>query len=318
MLERCFVRLSRSFSLSILRNPHLLLALTAFIWGGNAVAGKFAVGHVSPMVLTCFRWAIALALVMFFASPHLKRDFTAIKKHWLYLLLMGGVGYTVFNFFLYSALKFTSPINVTLEQSAMPMIIFVLTFLIYRVKVRWIQLAGYSLTVIGVLVVVSSGAPVAFISAGGEGLNRGDILMLGAALAYGGYSALLRSKPQLHWLSFLTCLIAAALLFSFIGVAFEFQFGDPLLPFTVQGWLVVLFAGIFPSLVSQGMFIQGVEKLGANTAGLYINLVPVSGALLSVLLLNETLHFYHAIAFVLVVGGITIAQRTVRSEPKTS
>jgi len=295
--------------LSALRNPHLLLAVTALIWGGNAVAGKFAVGHVSPMILTCLRWAIALALAMFFARPYLYRDWTEIKKHWLYLLLMGGIGYTAFNFFLYSALKHTSPINVTLEQSAMPVVIFVLTFVFYRIGVHKMQLVGYVLTMIGVLVVVSAGQPLEFLASGGDGLNRGDVLMLGAALAYGGYSALLRSKPQLHWLSFLTCLITAALLFSIVGVVIEVRFGDSIFPVTTQGWVVVFYAGIFPSLVSQGFFIQGVEKLGANSAALYINLVPVSGALLSVLLLGDTLYVYHAIAFVLVVGGITMAQR---------
>lgn len=313
MIERAFHSPTETIFLSALRNPHLLLAVTAFIWGGNAVAGKFAVGHVSPMILTCLRWAIASGLATYFAYPHLRRDWPKIRKHWLYLLLMGGIGYTVFNFFLYSALKHTSPINVTLEQSAMPVVIFVLTFLIYRIGVHGMQLAGYSLTVIGVLVVVSAGEPLSFIASGGAGLNRGDVLMLGAALAYGGYSAFLRSKPELHWLSFLTCLIAAALVFSLVGAAIEIRFGDPILPVTTQGWLVVLYAGIFPSLVAQGCFIQGVEKLGANTAGLYINLVPVSGALLSVLLLGDTLYFYHAIAFVLVVGGITLAQQVGRN-----
>ena len=271
------------------------------------------------MVLTCFRWAIALALVLAFAWPHLRRDWPQVRKHWLYLLLMGGVGYTLFNFFLYSALKYTSPINVTLEQSAMPVVIFLISYLIYRIPVRWLQIAGYALTVVGVLVVVSAGEPIAFLSAGGAGLNFGDVLMGGAALAYGGYSAFLRSKPDLHWLSFLTCLIAAALLFSIAGVAAEVRYGDPIFPVTLQGWLVVFYAGIFPSLLSQGFFIRGVEKLGANTAGLYINLVPVSGALLSVLLLGDTLHIYHGIAFVLVVGGITLAQQmevgTTKSAP---
>lgn len=264
------------------------------------------------MVLTCMRWGIALSLVSLFAWPHLRRDWPKIRERWLYLLLMGGVGYTVFNFFLYSALRFTSPINVTLHQSAMPVVIFVASFLIYRIGVRWVQVLGYALTALGVLIVVSSGQPIAFLAQGGEGLNRGDVLMAGAAIAYGTYSALLRSKPELHWLSFLTCLIAAALLFSLFGVVAEARLGEVTFPVTPQGWLVVLYAGIFPSLVSQGFFINGVEKLGANVAGLYINLVPVFGAILSVLLLGENLHLFHAIAFLFVVGGISLAQRATR------
>ena len=38
------------------RTAYLLLLLTTLFWGGNAVAGKLAVGHVSPMLLTALRW----------------------------------------------------------------------------------------------------------------------------------------------------------------------------------------------------------------------------------------------------------------------
>ena len=51
-----------------------MLVLTMAFWGGNAVAGKFAVGEVSPFVLTFLRWALAALIVMAFAWPHLKRD----------------------------------------------------------------------------------------------------------------------------------------------------------------------------------------------------------------------------------------------------
>lgn len=287
--------------------------LTALLWGGNAVAGKLAVGHVSPMMLTMLRWAIALAVAIGFAWPHLKADRKVIERHWLYLLAMGGIGYAGFNFFLYSALQYTSAINVTLEQSAMPVVIFALSFLLYRIRVTAIQIAGYLVTVIGVIVTVSAGDPLGFFAGPSASANRGDALMLGAALAYGGYSAALRSKPQMHWLSFLTCLIAAALLFSMAGALIEHARGHSLFPATRQGWIVALFTGIFPSLVAQGFFIRGVEALGANAAGIYINLVPVFGALLAVLLLGESLYLFHAVAFVLVVGGITIAQRAGRS-----
>lgn len=295
--------------MTIFKNPHLLLAITTFIWAGNAIAGKYAVGHVSPMMLTFFRWAIALALISAFAKQHLKTDWAAIKSNWIYLLLMGGFGYTAFNFFLYSALQHTSAINVALEQSAMPVVIFVLNYLIYKTGITWLQIVGYFLTLIGVLVTVSAGDPIGMLTSQTTGINRGDILMAGAALCYGGYSVALRSKPDMHWISFLTCLVTGALLFSIAGVGVEYASGNSLVPVTLQGILVCVFAGIFPSLVSQGFFIVGVGALGANRAGLYINLVPVFAALLAVSLLGEELYLFHALAFFLVVGGILLAQR---------
>lgn len=293
----------------ILANPHLLLTVTTLIWAGNAIAGKFALGHVSPMVLTMGRWGIAFVIIAVIAREQIQKDWPTIKKHWLYFLLMGGIGYTAFNAALYSAAKYTTAINITLEQSAMPIIIFALNFLIYRTRITWVQLVGYSLTLLGVLVTVSAGDFVSLFDNQGAGINRGDIIMFFAALFYGGYSVGLSSKPTMHWQSFLAALIGAAFICSIVGVAFEHHAGDAQFPSTTQGFLVMLFTGIFPSLVSQGFFIKGVEAFGANIAGLYINLVPVFGALLAVLLLGEQLHIFHAVAFVLVVGGILIAQR---------
>ena len=142
--------------------------------------------------------------------------------------------------------------------------------------------------------------------------------MLAAALCYGVYSVALRSKPAMHWQSLLTSLIVGACVFALVGALFEYQLGLAQFPVTIQGLLVVIYAGIFPSLVSQGLFIKGVESLGANTAGLYINLVPVFGAVLAVLLLGENLYLYHALAFVLVVGGIMIAQKKPDSSAQSS
>jgi len=255
------------------------------------------------------RWAIALLIIGTIARKQIRSDWTVIRHNWLYLLLMGGVGYTIFNFCLYSGLHFISAINATLEQSAMPIVIFALNYAIYRTGVTWLQVFGFVLTLVGVAVTVSQGDLLSLFQGESTGINMGDVFMFFAALAYGGYSVALRSKPDMHWQSFLACLVTGALIFATFGWMFEMQAGLSQAPSTLQGWLVIIYAGIFPSLLSQGLFIKGVESFGPNVAGLYINLVPVFGALLAVSLLGEQLHAFHAIAFVLVVGGIMIAQR---------
>ena len=45
-------------------NGVLLVVLTTLFWGGNAVAGKLAVGHISPLMLTFARWTIAAVLLL--------------------------------------------------------------------------------------------------------------------------------------------------------------------------------------------------------------------------------------------------------------
>jgi len=96
---------------------------------------------------------------------------------------------------------------------------------------------------------------------------------------------------------------------------FEFSSGDLMLPVTLQGMLAGIYAGVIPSLVSQGFFMIGVAALGANRAALYINLVPVFAALLVVLLLDEPVYLYHAVAFGIVVLGVLLSQRVAKQEP---
>jgi drug/metabolite transporter (DMT)-like permease len=78
---------------------------------------------------------------------------------------------------------------------------------------------------------------------------------------------------------------------------------------TPKGWLILLYVAFLPSLLSQIFFIRGVELIGPARAGLFVNLVPVFGALLAVVLLGEPFALYHAIGLALVLGGIWLAER---------
>jgi drug/metabolite transporter (DMT)-like permease len=76
--------------------------------------------------------------------------------------------------------------------------------------------------------------------------------------------------------------------------------------------LALLYAALLPSLIAQIFYMRGVELIGPGRAGVYVNLVPAFGALLAVVLLGESFARYHAVALVLVVVGIGVAERGSR------
>ena len=119
----------------------------------------------------------------------------------------------------------------------------------------------------------------------------------------------LRSKPQVHWQSLLTALLTAASLAALPLAIIEAQTATFVWPDSRTAWTVVAYTTIFPSLLAQAFFIRANEIIGSNAAGLFLNLIPISGALLSVALLGEQFHLYHAVSLVLVLGGIALAQR---------
>jgi len=292
----------------LILRAYLFLIITSLSWGGNAVAGKLAVGHISPMVLTSVRWGMAFAILMTFALPQVRRDLHVIRANLPLLIGYGMCGFTFFNILLYSALEYTTAINVAIEQAGMPMVIFLANFILFRIKVTPAQIIGFGLTLAGVVLTASSGSLTRLI---GLQLNQGDALMLVAVLCYGGYTVALRYKPVLHWQSMITVMAGAAFLTSLPFSVFELSRGTAILP-DATGWLVAIFTAVFPSLVAQVMFIKGNEIIGSNRAGVFINLVPIFGTLLSVMILAEILHLYHVIALGLVLGGIWLSERGKR------
>lgn len=292
------------------KNAYLLLVLTSLFWGGNAVAGKLAVGHVSPMALTALRWIFAGLILLPFALPHLKRDWPVVKRNLLFLLVLGAIGFTAFNAALYSALQYTSTINVSIEQAALPMIIFAFNFALFRMKVTWLQVAGFVISLVGVAVTASHGDVRRLAELD---VNVGDGIMVIALVAYGAYTAALRYKPPMHWLSLMMVLVTAAIVTSIPFALWEAGTGTLILP-DARGWALVAYTAIFPSILSQAFYIQGVELIGGNRAGLFINLVPIFGTLGAIVILAEPFFGYHALAIVLVMGGIAIAEASGRRQ----
>lgn len=293
----------------MLAHPYVLLGLAALFWGANAVAGKMAVGHVSPMVLNMLRWSLATLLVLPFAWPVLKRDWPMVRMRLPYLLAMGAVGMTLFNAFLYSALVHTSAIQATIVQSSMPLVVFLGMFLFFRVRVLPVQLLGFALTAAGVALTAARGDPAALLALD---LNRGDALMLGAVLCYGGFTVALALKPPIHWLTMILALCVGAFAAAVPLLLWEVAQGSAIAP-DARGWAITLFVATLPSIGSQIFYIRGVEAIGANRANLFVNFVPIFGAALAVAVLGEPLLAYHIVALALVIGGIALAERAKRA-----
>ncbi|WP_424820392.1 DMT family transporter [Salinisphaera sp.] len=284
---------------------YLLLLFSTAAWGLNAVAGKFAVGHVSPMLLTNLRWAIAGLAALPFAWPHLVRDWPTIRRYPVRLAAYGVVGFACFNAAMYSALNYTSAINVVIIQAGVPGVIFALNFIVIRQRTTAAQLIGFVITVLGVGLIVSGGHISRLL---GLSLNRGDALMLVAILCYGGFTAALRTKPAMHWLSFIAVIATAAAIGALPFTYWEYATGTLVAP-DPRGLGVIIFAALVPGLTAQALFIRSNELIGANRAGVFFNLVPIFGTLFSVLMLGEALRLYHIVALALVLGGIALAER---------
>jgi drug/metabolite transporter (DMT)-like permease len=285
--------------------PIFLLSLTALIWAGHSVVGRLAVGQIAPMTLTCGRWALALGPIMFAARGSLKRDFEILRSHWFYVFSMGALGFTAFNALFYIAAHHTGALNMSIIQGAVPALVLIGARAIFGVRVTGLQVLGTSATMLGVTAIAAQGdwsrlASLAF--------NFGDVLMLVACVLYAGYTVGLRARPAVSALGFLAAMAFAALLTSIPLFVLEIARGEFIWP-TGTAWALLAYAALGPAFLAQVLYMRGVQLIGPGRAGVFVNLVPLFGALMAVILLGEKFAAYHVVALALVLGGIAIAQR---------
>lgn len=289
-------------------SAYALLITATVLWGANSVAGKMATAEWQPFLLTSLRWLLAFLVLVPLAWPHLKRDWPAIRQHIVLFVALGAVGMACFNLLMYLSLHTTSAINVSIIQSSMPVMIMIANFLVLNERARHLQILGLAASILGVLIVTTSGDVLQLFTGG---LVLGDGLMLLACVFYAGYTFGLRWRPSIHWLSYMVVIAASAFAMTIPFSIYEHSVSPQSWP-SVNAYALLAFVTIFPTIISQVAWARGVELIGSNRAGLFFNLIPIFGAGLAIIVLGEVLAWYHVVGLVLVLGGITVAERVSR------
>jgi drug/metabolite transporter (DMT)-like permease len=285
--------------------PFLLLILTTLMWGGNAVASRLAVGHISPMALTCLRWLG----VCFILAPLIRRQVAAklpaLLPRWPYIVMMAALGFTAFNALMYAAAHHTSAVNLTILQGSVPVLVLIGSFVWFGTRIRLVQVLGMAVTMVGVVTVAARGEIETLTT---FAFNIGDVWMMFACAAYAAYTVALRKRPPVSGFVFFAAMAGVAFVLTVPLLAWEVARGTVIWP-DARGWAILVYVALFPSLLSQIFYMRGVELIGPGRAGLFVNLVPVFGAMLAVALLGEPFRLYHALSLALVLGGIWLAER---------
>ena len=286
--------------MKILTNPHFLLTLTSIFWAFNTVAGRAAVGEVSPLLIVSVRWFFVSIILSILCRNQLIETWSILNKKIKWLIFMGLFGFTGFNSAYYVAAHDTIAINLGLVQGTMPAFIIIIAWIWLKDKINFTQFLGVLITFTAVLIVVCSGNFNALIELE---LNSGDIVMIFACTLYAIYAVGLRKKPKISALPLLTFFAYIAFLGSLPGFIYETYSNQLILP-GQKGFIILGVIIIFPSFLAQIFFMKGVEKIGPSRSGLYTNLVPVFSSLLAVFFLGEEFKSFHLLSLIMIFIGI--------------
>jgi drug/metabolite transporter (DMT)-like permease len=287
-------------------SPYLLLTLTPFFWACNWILGRGLHSQIPPMAMTFYRWLFAIAFMVPFALPHVRRQWPLIRTHWRSLLPLGVLGVGSHNALAYLGLNYTTATNGVILNSFIPVMIIGLSWLFLRQRLANVQTAGVIVSLVGVLTILSHGSPAQLAA---FRLNLGDILVILSMLLWSVYTICLRWRPlQLHTLSFLfviSCVGTLVVLPLYIGETVLGRHAE----WTWQAVAAVASVGLFSSFLAYIFWNDGVERVGASVAGLFMHLMPVFGAILAWVFLGEHLQLFQIAGIVLILGGIYVTSR---------
>lgn len=290
---------------------YLLMVLAALFWSGAFIAGKFAIPYIPTCTLTFLRFLFAAGILSYALRYENKKNpenafkFNA-KKHMKIFLFTGIVGILGYHVLFFTSLKYTSAINSSIIGATNPILTILITAVFVGDKIPRMQLFGILLSFIGVVLTIT-GADFSILAS--FSFNKGDFIMLAAALCWAAYGVFSKSKGvgispiALTYYSFLFCCI-----FIFPLVLLEKPWTIYYIP--IEAVIAVIYMSICPSVIGYLVQQMSIKKIGATRTSIFVNLVPVFSIILAVLILKEELVPIKLVTALLIIAGVCICQLT--------
>jgi drug/metabolite transporter (DMT)-like permease len=252
--------------------PSLIPALG---WGAMFPIADSAITRVDPFHLTAIRYLLAaagfLALLWLFEGRRALRT----QGRGLELWAFGTAGIAGFNLFAFVGLEHTTPEHAALIVATSPLMALLADAALARRAPRRSTLGFVLLALAGVLMVIGKGDPMAVLDGG---VNAGDLLVFLGAASFVVYTFGARRFTDLSSLRY-TAMTATGGTITVLAVTQAA---------TLAGWLTAPSTGdvaaiwwqlayvvVIGALLAVLSWNEGVKRLGAPNAALFMNLVPV-------------------------------------------
>ncbi|WP_334166997.1 DMT family transporter [Achromobacter mucicolens] len=286
---------------------YLFPLFAILFWAGNVIVSKMAASAISPTAITFYRLLLALFLMGLFTARPAWRNRRVILRHWPKLALYGALSSAVFQALSYRAAETTTATNMAILTALIPLLSMLGSVVILRDPLTVGMAAGGALSFLGLLYLVGQGDMLSVFQ---HGVHVGDGLMLLAALSYALYGVLLRhwKVPVPAWQS------------TFVQSIFALIYMLPLYlrvpaaqaALDVNTIPLILYAGIFSSVLLSYLWIEGVHRQGPNRCSIFISLLPLFTALAAFVMLREHLQRYHVLGGAVTLAGVLLAQTVQR------
>lgn len=295
--------------------PPVVAGVMAMLcYAGTFIVVRDFAGVIPPAAITFLRCTIALIILYPLCRRSLRAQWPLMRRHWKYLALQGVLIIVCGNGIMFVGLQFTTAINGALINSAEPVTIVAIAWLMFRDRLSLVQWLGVLVSLAGVIYLIGRGNIGVLLNLD---LNIGDVLVFISILCWSVYAVLMRRvPPELDRLNFLFGILVAGAIAVFPLWILENIYYIP----TPVTWTTAGVTGamaLFTSILALLWWNRAVEGLGAARAGLLLHLIPVFTFILAISLLGEEPRPFHAVGIGLIAVGIYLTTILKSREPES-
>lgn len=280
---------------------YTLVSFSALFWGANFVLAGPVLADLPPLWAAASRFVLGTLLMFAISRARQQKLLGPARAHAGVYVLLGSLGICAFNVLFFYALRTTSAVNAALIMATNPLLTTLLAALLLGERPNLRQLAGLPLALFGVTVVISGGQLHHLL---GLHIDHGDLLMLGANLAWAFYNVFGRRYMPKH--SSLTnttlTMSAGALLLLIVATSSS---AIPHMPGS-KAMLALAMMTVGGTVLAYLFWNTGIAVLGAARTALFLNLVPVFAMLISIVI-GTVPTLPQLIGGMLVIGGISLS-----------
>lgn len=277
-------------------NRHLLAALSmAFagcLWGTGFLFGKIAMQEMTVSENVAFRFLSGAILL----SPIVIRNWKPYrgKEFWI-LLLASIVGVPVQFLIQFWGLQLTTVSHASLIVGVLPVLIAGISAVVLHERLRAIEWGALGLSALGAGLIALS-------SRGGGGDSgpslHGDLLVLASMFA--AVVMVLCSKRLIASHGALPVTASTVILGTIWLMAWVEATRPIRLHFSLKSWAAAIAQGLLATAGAYLFWNWGLGHMPAAKAGVFLNLEPLVGSILGILILHESL------AHTAILGGTFI------------
>ncbi len=278
--------------------------------GSYVALSKPLVAAIPVFLLAWLRFGIgALAMLHWLRKP---REEPALDRPTRQLLFLESfLGNFLFSICMLFGVSMTSAVSAGVIMASIPAVVAVMSWLFLREHITGRVWAAVGCAAAGIAL-LGLGRPSHDAGGGAHAPWLGNLLVFGAVLCEASYAVVGKKLTGTLGPKRITSIInlwGFALVTPFgLYQAASFDFGAV----TPGTWLLLLFYSLAASVWTVWLWMTGLRRVPAALGGVFTVMLPVSAALVGVLVLGERLGGLQAIAFGIALAGVLLATLPVR------